>query len=160
MPIHIVQPTVGPHARYHGGTQTVTEALKNAKLKEIAPKVSPLARLYIKGAVGGGLITFSPSAILDLTNSINRDTQGKLKFDAKHFAIASARSQREFGGVSWILHRDNGNSGDFWCSGNCGNPCSHYHLSLRNCGVDLVGNARLLRRRRISSSKYFGEVNC
>jgi hypothetical protein len=93
MPIHIVQPTVGPHARYHGGTQTVTEALKNAKLKEIAPKVSPLARLYIKGAVGGGLITFAPSAILDLTDSINRDTQGKLKFDAKYFAIASARSQ-------------------------------------------------------------------
>lgn len=93
MPLQAVQPTLGEHFRYSASTQNVTEALKAVKLKDLAPKLSPLARLYIRGGAGAAALTFGPSVVLDLIDSINRDTRGKLQFDAQHFAIASARSQ-------------------------------------------------------------------
>jgi len=93
MPLQTVQPTLGEHFRYGVRSQTVTEALKAVKLKELAPKMSPLARVYFRGGLSTGVLTFGPNAVLDLIDSINRDTQGKLQFDARHFAIASARSQ-------------------------------------------------------------------
>jgi hypothetical protein len=93
MPVEAVQPTLGEHFKYNARTQSVTEALKNAKLQKLAPKTSPLARTYIRGGFGNGVLTFGPSAVLDLIDSIDRDTQGGLRFDARRFAIASARSQ-------------------------------------------------------------------
>ncbi|WP_207005620.1 hypothetical protein [Trinickia mobilis] len=93
MPLQTVQPTLGAHFRYSVRSQSVTEAVKEVKLKDLAPKISPLARVYFRGGFSTGVLTFGPSAALDLIDSINRDTQGKLRFDAKRSAIASARSQ-------------------------------------------------------------------
>lgn len=93
MPIETVQPALGQNGRINARTQVATAAVKNANLRELAPKVSPLARVYIRGGVGAGVLTFGPSAVLDLADAIRRDTNGKLKFDARRFAVSSARSQ-------------------------------------------------------------------
>ncbi|QCP47778.1 hypothetical protein FAZ95_00430 [Trinickia violacea] len=93
LPLQTVQPTLGEHFRYSARSQTVTEALKELKLKDLAPKISPLGRVYFRGGLSTGVLTFGPSAALDLIDSINRDAQGKLQFNARHFSIASARSQ-------------------------------------------------------------------
>jgi hypothetical protein len=42
---------------------------------------------------GVGVLTFGPSAVMDAMQSIDRDVDGRLEFDGKKFAIASARSQ-------------------------------------------------------------------
>ena len=94
MPIETVQPALlGQNGKVNLRTQVASGAIKNANLRELAPKVSPLARVYIRGGVGAGVLTFGPSAVLDLADAIRRDTNGKLKFDARRFAISSARSQ-------------------------------------------------------------------
>ncbi|WP_207003135.1 hypothetical protein [Trinickia mobilis] len=93
MPVEIVQPTLGTHFKYNTRMQTATEALKEVKLQKLAPKTSSLARAYARGGFGNGVLTFGPSAVLDLADSIRRDTKGALRFDARRFAIASARSQ-------------------------------------------------------------------
>ena len=94
MPIETVQPALlGQNGRINARTQVASAAVKHANLRELAPKVSPLARLYIRGGVGNAVLTFAPSLVLDTVDSIQRDTNGKLKFDARRFAISSARSQ-------------------------------------------------------------------
>lgn len=94
MPIETVQPALlGQNGRVNVRTQVASAAVKNANLSGLAPKVSPLQRAYIRGGAGAGVLTFGPSAALDLADSIRRDTNGKLKFDARRFAVSSARSQ-------------------------------------------------------------------
>ncbi|WP_439893258.1 hypothetical protein ACS7SF_25560 (plasmid) [Ralstonia sp. 25C] len=94
MPIETVQPALlGQNGRINARTQVATATVKNANLRELAPKVSPLSRMYIRGGGGNAVLTFAPSLVLDTVDSIHRDTNGKLKFDTRRFAIASARSQ-------------------------------------------------------------------
>ncbi len=94
MPIETVQPALlGQNGRINARTQVASAAVKNANLRELAPKVSPLSRAHIRGGVGNAVLTFVPSLVLDTVDSIQRDTQGKLKFDARRLAISSARSQ-------------------------------------------------------------------
>ena len=94
MPIETVQPALlGQNGRINARTQVATATVKNANLQALAPKVSPLSRMHIRGGMGPAVLTFAPSLVLDTVDSIQRDTNGKLKFDARRFAINSARSQ-------------------------------------------------------------------
>ncbi|MDF0605870.1 hypothetical protein HZU77_009410 [Neisseriaceae bacterium TC5R-5] len=93
LPIQVVQPNVGPNFRYNGRAETVSAAVKDAKLNKLVPQLTSMNRAYIKGSVGGGILTFGPSLALDLADSIKRDSQGKLQLDGHNLAIASAKSQ-------------------------------------------------------------------
>jgi hypothetical protein len=93
MPLQVVQPAVSPQAKYNTRSQTTTEALKNAKTRDLAMRTSSLRRVYLAGKLGTGVITFAPSLVMDLYENISRDTNGALKFDSHQFALASARSQ-------------------------------------------------------------------
>lgn len=94
MPIETVQPALlGQNGRINARTQVASASVKNANVKGLAPKVSPLSRMHIRGGMGPAVLTFAPSLVLDTVDSIQRDTNGKLKFDARRFAISSARSQ-------------------------------------------------------------------
>ncbi len=94
MPIETVQPALlGQNGRINTHAQVARASVKNANVKALAPKVSPLSRAYIRGGMGNAILTFGPSAVLDLADAIRRDTNGKLKFDARRFAISSVRSQ-------------------------------------------------------------------
>lgn len=93
MPVKTVQPSLGPHATYNPRAEIIREALKNVKTQDLAMRTSPLKRTYLTSRFSSGMITFAPSAAIDLWNSIGRDTNGSLHFDARNFTLASARSQ-------------------------------------------------------------------
>jgi hypothetical protein len=48
---------------------------------------------FLNGKIGGGVLTFAPSAALDVYNSIERDMSGDMRFNRQKFVIASAKSQ-------------------------------------------------------------------
>ena len=51
------------------------------------------AARYLNGKMGGGILTFGPSAALDVYNSFEPDLHGDSRFNGKKFLVASAKSQ-------------------------------------------------------------------
>lgn len=49
--------------------------------------------VFLNGKIGGGVLTFAPSAALDIYHSIERDMAGDPRFNRQKFLIASAKSQ-------------------------------------------------------------------
>jgi hypothetical protein len=54
---------------------------------------STIKTAFLNGKIGGGVLTFAPSAALDVYNSIERDMSGDMRFNRQKFMIASAKSQ-------------------------------------------------------------------
>lgn len=48
---------------------------------------------FLTGKMGGGVLTFAPSAALDVYHSLERDLAGDLRFNRQKFVMASAKSQ-------------------------------------------------------------------
>ncbi|MDF0604714.1 hypothetical protein HZU77_003475 [Neisseriaceae bacterium TC5R-5] len=93
LPIQTVTPGLTPNSNYRsnaygGGSIALGRGSDTQKLARISSRFNGL---YINR--GGAAIGFAVSGALDLADSINRDTQGKLNFDARRFSILSARSQ-------------------------------------------------------------------
>ena len=49
--------------------------------------------VFVNGKIGGGILTFAPSAALDIYSSVERDMAGDMRFNRNKFLIASAKSQ-------------------------------------------------------------------
>ena len=97
--VQVVAPAFGEELRMLK-TGGMTVAMRKAAL-ENAKKLGALAAgahwtgkaAFLSGKVGGGVLTFAPSAAIDIYNSVNRDLAGNIRWDHRRFLIDSAKSQ-------------------------------------------------------------------
>lgn len=98
MPMQVVTPALGPGARLGAfgasGAMRMTDTLKAQKLGALASDAHWTGKAaFLNGKIGGGILTFAPSAALDVYNSIEWDLGGDWRFNRQTFVIASAKSQ-------------------------------------------------------------------
>jgi hypothetical protein len=98
MPMRVISPALNQGMR--AAASGANAAMKSADLLA-ARKMGNLASAnhwtskaaFFNGKIGGGILTFAPSAALDIYSSIERDMAGDLRFNRNKFLIASAKSQ-------------------------------------------------------------------
>lgn len=100
LPMQIVTPALDQGMRTaasgvgHNAAMRSTERLKAQRLGTLAASRHWTSHAaFLNGRVGGGVLTFAPSAALDIYNSIERDMSGNTRFNRQRFLIASAKSQ-------------------------------------------------------------------
>jgi hypothetical protein len=104
MPIQVVTPALGARVTSmatgaYNGKLLVKEALEE-QIKNLAQVTADrhMSRFSFRGSsmsgkVGGHFLTFGVSGVIDVVQSIDRDVDGRLGFNGRRFAVASARSQ-------------------------------------------------------------------
>jgi hypothetical protein len=100
MPIQVVTPALSPGMRTAASGVGVNAAMRSTEMLK-AQRLGGLAAsshwtskaAFLNGKVGGGVLTFAPSAAIDIYNSIERDMSGDMRFNRQKFVIASAKSQ-------------------------------------------------------------------
>jgi hypothetical protein len=100
MPMQVVTPALSQGMRAaasgvgHSAAMRSTEILKAQRLGGLAASSHWTGKAaFLNGKIGGGVLTFAPSAALDVYNSIERDMSGDMRFNRQKFIIASAKSQ-------------------------------------------------------------------
>lgn len=100
MPMQFVTPALDRGMRMaasgigHNAAMRSTEMLKAQRLGTLAASRHWTSHAaFLNGRVGGGVLTFAPSAALDIYNSIESDMSGNTRFNRQRFLIASAKSQ-------------------------------------------------------------------
>lgn len=98
LPVKVVSPALGTLVRQGVNGMTaaykVQDTMRQAKAAALAGESHWGPRMkFFNGRLGGGVLTFGPSALLDAYQSIDYDTNGKLNFRGKDFLVASAKSQ-------------------------------------------------------------------
>jgi len=104
MPIQVVTPALGTRVSSMSRGAYNGKLLVNDALKKQAGRMGALAGdshwsglsfrdSSLRGKIGGGVLTFGPTAAIDAMQSIDRDVDGRLGFNGTKFTIASARSQ-------------------------------------------------------------------
>ncbi len=102
MPMESIRAAVAKPGVYQskrsGGTSMRAAGLTDAERRALARAATEQARLtrasMLTGKVGTGVLTFAPSAAIDLYHSVETDLDtGRRQFDPKTFLIRSARSQ-------------------------------------------------------------------
>ena len=99
LPVQVVTPTLGEELMRvsRGGYNmqlrsmnkgTIEKASKLAAERHWSNRAS-----YLNGRMGGGILTFGPSAALDIVSSIEMDVDGQKSVNWRKFTVASARSQ-------------------------------------------------------------------
>jgi hypothetical protein len=98
LPVKVVSPALGTLVRQGANGMTaaykVQDTMRQAKAAALAGESHWGSKMkFFNGRLGGGVLTFGPSALLDADQSIDYDTNGKLNFRGKDFLIATAKSQ-------------------------------------------------------------------
>jgi len=100
LPIQVITPALGQSMRTAAmgmGANAVlrsTDMLKVQRLAGLAANSHWTGQAaFLTGKMGGGVLTFAPSAALDVYHSLERDLAGDLRFNRQKFVMASAKSQ-------------------------------------------------------------------
>jgi hypothetical protein len=100
LPLQVITPALGEGARmaaqYGSASARVlgTSALEAQRLgKFAAGQHWSSAGSFFNGKVGTGVLTFAPSAALDIYTSFEQDLRGDSRFNWHKFGVASAKSQ-------------------------------------------------------------------
>jgi hypothetical protein len=100
LPLQVITPALGDGARMATQYGSVaaralgTSALEAQRLgKFAAGQHWSSAGAFFNGKVGTGLLTFAPSAALDIYSSYEQDLRGDSRFNWHKFGVASAKSQ-------------------------------------------------------------------
>ena len=98
--VQVVSPAFGEDALRVARNGSMTASMRKLAMEQ-TQKVGSLAAgahwtgkpVIFNGKIGGGALTFLPSAGIDLYHSINRDMAGNVRWDHHRFLIDSAKSQ-------------------------------------------------------------------
>lgn len=99
LPVKVVAEAleVGVRAAAHGpnAAMRVNQALQAARIGGLAAAHTSAGKPAFWGKMtrGGGILTFGPSAAIDLNNNISRDIQGNINFNGRGFVKDSLKSQ-------------------------------------------------------------------
>lgn len=100
LPMQVITPALsqGMRAAAMGmGASAVMRSTEMVKVQRLAGLAASShwtgQAAFLNGKMGGGVLTFAPSAALDAYQSIERDMAGDLRFNRQKFMIASAKSQ-------------------------------------------------------------------
>jgi hypothetical protein len=100
LPMQVITPALGPGARMaaqHGSTSARALALGGKETQHLgkfaASQHWSSAGSLLNGKMGTGILTFAPSAALDVYNSFEQDLRGDSRFNWQKFGVASAKSQ-------------------------------------------------------------------
>jgi len=98
LPVNVVSPALGTDLRTgaSGFSQSLrpTDGKLADRLGNLSAQTHPVGRpAVLNGRLGSGVLTFAPSAAIDLYNNIVSDVHGHRKINWNGFAVASARSQ-------------------------------------------------------------------
>jgi hypothetical protein len=100
LPLQVITPALGPGARMaaqHGSTSARALALGGKETQHLgkfaASQHWSSAGSLLNGKMGTGILTFAPSAALDVYNSFEQDLRGDSRFNWQKFGVASAKSQ-------------------------------------------------------------------
>jgi hypothetical protein len=99
LPTQVVMPALGLGAQeWRGGIRAGMAGQEGALRATQAGKLTSNAHWssggrFLNSGWGGGVLTFAPSAAIDLYNSVDRDMSGNRTMNWKKFAIASVKSQ-------------------------------------------------------------------
>jgi len=99
LPVQTVTEALGAEARavaYGANAAMRTQqALRAAQIGQMAASLNASGKPAYWGKLsrGGGVLTFAPSAAIDLNNNISRDLQGNVNFNGRGFVKDSVKSQ-------------------------------------------------------------------
>jgi hypothetical protein len=97
MPMQVVKPVLGAEFRSMAyGVNSplrVSDALKAEKMGKLIAEPHWTAKSLLFSKKTGGILTFAPSAAIDIYNSIELDMSGDRRLNWKKLGIASAKSQ-------------------------------------------------------------------
>ena len=100
LPMQVITPALAPGARMaaqYGSTSARTLTLGGKETQHLgkfaASQHWSSAGALLNGKMGTGVLTFAPSAALDVYNSFEQDLRGDSRFNWQKFGVASAKSQ-------------------------------------------------------------------
>lgn len=98
MPMRVITPALGQGMRAAASganaAMKATDLLAARRLGNMAAASHWTSKAaFLNGKIGGGILTFAPSAALDIYSSVERDMAGDMRFNRNKFLIASAKSQ-------------------------------------------------------------------
>ena len=98
--MQVITPALAPGARMaaqYGSTSARTLTLGGKETQHLgkfaASQHWSSAGALLNGKMGTGVLTFAPSAALDVYNSFEQDLRGDSRFNWQKFGVASAKSQ-------------------------------------------------------------------
>lgn len=100
LPLQVITPALAPGARMaaqYGSTSARALTLGGKDTQHLGRFAASLhwssAGALLNGKMGTGMLTFAPSAALDVYNSLEQDLRGDSRFNWQKFGVASAKSQ-------------------------------------------------------------------